>query len=232
MGRFMAILKAPFFETEPEKTRDAGMLNVILLSSFLGAVLYLPFTDKDRFPYVVIAALVILAAWLTMRKGHVRFASLGFLFCISAVFFAAIYTHGGVRAPAYAGLTALIVFAGLLQGWKAAMAMAAISVFYGLALLQAEALGFISGSVRYTSRSYLLINSLFFIIAGLGLTLALRLVYSALEQANLEVTERRRAEGEITLRLQELTAIHRAAQQLEKCKDFWYTIRRANAAHF
>jgi len=195
--RIVGYFVSPIFAGDEGKTRVASLLNVVVLSSLVGAVLYVLNAPFERIPYIILAIGVILSVWLVMKRGYIRVASVVVVMGLLAVFGVAIFTGGGLRAPAYSGLTIVILLAGLLLGWGTAMGIAIFSVSYGILLLIADALGMSPKPTSYSYISLWIIESTFFVMAGTLLTLALRLTEDAFRRANKELAERKQAEAEL-----------------------------------
>ncbi len=192
-------LVPPVFADDEEKTRVASLLNVIVLASLTGAVFYLPFAQFERIPYILVAIAVIVSVWLVMKHGYIRAASVAMVLGLLAVFVVVVYTGGGLRAPAYSGLMIVILFAGLLLGWRAAVNVALFNILYGIFLLSLDSLGMFppAGGQAYTNFALWVIESIFFVMLGTLLTLALRMIEAAFGRARQELTERKQAEAEL-----------------------------------
>src|SRR5688572_5613958 len=169
-------LAPPVFADDPEKTRNAYLLNFITVTSLLNALIFMPFAPAARIPYFGLAIGVILAIWFIMRRGYIKAASIAIVAGISLVIVVGAITSGGVRAPGYGAFTVVILFAGLLLGWKAAVGMTMISILCGGLLIAAEALGLLPEPFQYNSNAYWLIGSIYFIMSGAMLMMALRMM--------------------------------------------------------
>ncbi len=217
--KFLIIFTAPTFEEDEGKTRIARLLNVIVLSSLLAALLYLPFTSLERTPYIVLAIGLILMVWLAMKRGFIRFASIVLVVGISAVFVVSIFTNGGVQAPEFSGLIIVILFAGILIGWKTAIAMMMLSILYGMLLLGADSLGWLPAAPVYGRVYYWILESILLLMAGVMLTLSLRLVNNALSRVNRELEERKRAEEQILQMKRLYATLSQVNQTIVRVKD-------------
>ncbi|HLF75284.1 MAG TPA: PAS domain-containing protein, partial [Anaerolineales bacterium] len=185
------------FAGHEEKTRKAYLLNVMTLSSIPGILLYVLLAPTERLAYVGFAAGVILIAWLAMRRGYVRPASVllvGGIFCILVI---SVFTGGGVRAPAYSGFLVVILLAGLLLGWKSALSAALLSILYGVILIQADSRGLLPDPFNYSSNTYVALNGIFFTITGAIFVLLHQTVEEALRRVKNELDERIHAEQDL-----------------------------------
>ena len=194
MKRIIHFFAPPVFADDEEKTRNAYLLNFIAVASFLSALIFMPFVPAERILYFSLAIGAILAIWLIMRRGYIRVASMVMVAGLSIVIVVGAATSGGVRAPGYGAFTVVILFAGLLLGWKVAIGMTFISILCGGALLEAEALGLLPEPFRYDSGAHWMIDSAYFIACGAMLTMAFRMMEGALSRAKRELSERKQAE--------------------------------------
>jgi len=222
LKRIMHFLSPPVFADDEEKTRNAYLLNVIAIASFLGALLYGLMAPVERLPHIGLAIGVILTAWLELRRGYVRTAAIVMVTGISAVFVISVFTDGGVRAPAYGGFFVAILLAGLLLGWKAALSVTMFSILYGMILLQAEARGLLPEPLKYSSKDYLIINGVLFTMTAAIFIMSLRILNAALRRASSELAERKRIETDLLKRESILEVTARNAELLLKASD-WRT---------
>ena len=195
--RIKHFLAPPVFAGNEEKTRNAYLLNVITICLLVGALLYSPLASTERLPYVGIAVIMILTAWLTMRRGYVRSASIALVAGIFLILVISVFTGGGLRAPGYSGFFALILLAGLLIGWKAAVGTALLSTLYGAILLQANSYGLLPELFYYSNNAYLIINGVLFILTGAFFILEHQRVEEALRRVKSELDERKHAEEDL-----------------------------------
>ena len=136
ISRLRRILAAPQF-ADSEKTQTAQYLNAILivgtlllgLRVFIGALENSGIVPNDWLLVGLIGALIGLLA--IMRRGYVKAASvilLGMLF-VAMAYIAS--TADGIFDGSFAALMALVIMAGLLLGWQAALVMAALGSIAG-----------------------------------------------------------------------------------------------------
>ncbi|HEX9839645.1 MAG TPA: GAF domain-containing protein [Anaerolineales bacterium] len=195
--RIKHYLAPPVFANDEEKTRSASLLNVIAFSFLVAALLCIPLLSAERLPYIGLALIVILTTWLAMRRGYVRTASIALVAGIFLVLVISVFTGGGVRAPSYSGFFALILLAGLLLGWKAAVGTALLSILYGAILLQADSHSLLPELFNYSSNAYLIINGVLFIMTGAFFILAHQRLEDALRRVKRELDERKHAEEDL-----------------------------------
>jgi len=85
------------------------------------------------------------------------------------------FAYGGVRSPAYAALTVLMLIAGLLLGFRAGFLVATASFMGGLALIVLELRGWLAPlAVEASLSSFFISNIAFMVIALTTLYLAVR----------------------------------------------------------
>jgi len=216
IGRLLA---PPIFEDE-EKTRRAGLLNIILLAAFVIAsllTLAVPLlsvaqdTTQSKITVGAITAALLLAMWLIMRRGHVTLASVLLSSTMLVSTTIVVYFIGSIRAPLAANYIVCIVVAGLLVGSRAAIAFLSLSLLALLGLLQAETAGLLPSFQVSSGMSNWAVHAAVFGMIAVLLILTTRSINEALERTRRkesalakaneylkrEITERRRVEEEV-----------------------------------
>ncbi len=195
------LLSPPVFKGDDDKTYTASLLNIILLSILLGVVLYglaSPFVATAvvlRLLYVGSFTLVVVGLLVLTHRGHVRFVSVATVVSIWAILTPAAITSGGVRAPAFSGYIIAVISAGLLLGRRAALASALVCTLMGVLLLYAGSQGALPvPELEHDDVSLWLSQAVYFFVAAVLVTLALRRITRALERARREIAERLQAE--------------------------------------
>ncbi|HET9908279.1 MAG TPA: GAF domain-containing protein [Anaerolineales bacterium] len=220
--QILHFLAPPVFAEDEEKTQTASLLNVITISTFAAASLYGLFLPEDRILYAALAIIITLIVWLVMKGGYIQAASMFLVIGIFLVIAIAVITAGGVKAPEYGAFIVPILFAGLLLGWQASVAIAICSILYGAIVLQAESFSILPETAAYPSTAFWILYSLYFLLASNFLTLALRAVTRALQGTRKELTERIRIESDLYKREAILEAISKSAELLLKAPE-WRT---------
>jgi PAS domain S-box-containing protein len=218
--KIVHFLSPPVFADDEEKTRTANLLNVITVSSLFAVLSYGFIAPDERVIYAELATAVILVVWSVMQVGYIRAASItlvGGLFVVIALL---VIASGGVIAPEYGAFIVPILFAGLLLGWKVTLWTALCSIFFGAALLQAGSLALIPRPTNHAPIVFWIINSLYFVLASVFLTLALRMANDGLRGANSELSERQRIESDLRKRESILEVTARSAELLLKASDW------------
>jgi len=219
IARMRRLLAPPVFE-DAEKTRRAGLLNVILLAAFVIASLLTlatrllaaagPITSSKMTVGAVTAALA-LAMWFIMRRGHVTFASVLLSTILLVNTTIAICFIGSIRAPLAANYIVCIVVAGLLVGSRAAVVFFSLSLLALLGLLQAETAGLLPPVQTSSGLNNWAVHAAVFGMITVLLILTTRSINEALErtvreeralaEANAglqrEIAERKRVEEEV-----------------------------------
>lgn len=132
--RFKAFFAPPVFANDAEKTRIAGLLNIILLALIVIGLLAAAITLAVRGATVGVLATVVIAAfaslplWFMMRRGHVQLVSLILNILIFGMAVSSGYFAGTLRAPIISIFVLSVVLSGLLLGVRGLM------VFTGLVL--------------------------------------------------------------------------------------------------
>jgi PAS domain S-box-containing protein len=191
----------PIFPADEEKTRIAGLLHIILLGQIVGFGVYsalalvVPAISVRRFLIGVPIVLFAVVLLLVSRRGFVRPASAAYsagLWVISTVI---ILISGGVRAPAFSGYFIIVLIAGILLGWRAALGFAGLSLVTGVALLYATITNRLPVPyLTHTDLSTWATQTLFLLMATVVLSLARRSIDTAMQRVREELAERKRAE--------------------------------------
>lgn len=206
-AKIRSFFAPPVFQ-DPEKTRVAGLLNVIL-SAFvlvgglsLPGILFLPGASLMNQVLLATMVLVCLGLWFLLRRGYVRQAGLllvGFLFAGGVL---SVYAVGTIRDPVAAMLVLCIVVAGLLVGRRAAYVMSVLCPLALLALFWAETNGLLPNlSSQPAEPAEWFALSLVCIMVGVMLGLAVSSIERALAlaQAYASDLDAQRAQLQVVL---------------------------------
>lgn len=203
LDRLRAFLGAPIFPEDEEKTRVAGLLNPLLLGSFItvifGLVAALLFFTAKAAAGILLGFLflVALASKLLLQRGRVRQGSLLLLVALWIVASGAgvVSVNGN---PFVAVTVSLAVLAGLLLGRESALiVLVASSIFYlGLAILRGQGVSLPAVFPITNISTWVVLTMALVLVAG-PLTQALRGFQGSLERA-------RRANQELEARGQQL----------------------------
>ncbi|MFN3492566.1 MAG: sensor histidine kinase, partial [Anaerolineales bacterium] len=133
-----------------------------------------------------------------IRKGKLKLASVSLVGGLWVVLFTAAAFSGGVLAPGYNGLIITVLTAGIFLGRNWAYGIAALSVAAGGVLIYFDRQGIMALASAYTDATTMWIaQSVYIFIAASLLYYATQRISNALEQAELEIAERKKAEAQL-----------------------------------
>jgi len=230
--RIRHFLAAPVFEDE-DKTRVAGLLNVISLAVLPLSVVYgiaSLFIYPDPVPVLASIGAVILlglGALSLMRSGRVQLASVSLSFALWGIVTFGVFFFGGVRGPSFSGYFVVILIAGLLLGGRAGIAFAGLSVVAGLGILCAEINGVLPPSpIAITPASTWTLVTAMLILAAVLLYLATHSTNDAFKRARrnerdllAEIAERKRAEEALKTFVRQHAALFQLSADLAITRD-------------
>ncbi len=195
LNKLGSLFASPIFTDDEAKTRNASVLNTLLLSLILGLML-IGFVVQFKRPYVFILLLILtIAVWLIMHRGHVRLASFFIVAGLSILFTFIVPTTGGVRAVTYGGFLVVILLSGLLLGRRAAIAIALFAPLLGATMLGLDALGLWKAPASTASDLAIWISfTAYFLVTAAVLALALQLIDEGFRKAQTALAERMHAE--------------------------------------
>ncbi|MFN2220356.1 MAG: GAF domain-containing protein, partial [Anaerolineae bacterium] len=190
------LLKAPVFEGDDEKTRTAGLLNMLLLATLAtslvtASVAPLPFVQ----PLIAagVAGLIFLlglVSLILLRLGAVRAASVLYLVGMWVAFSALMFLSDGVNSSFAMAYITFTVAAGLLLGGWAAAVMAELSVLAGLVMFYAKTADLLPAPVLYMGPGPAWITLTANLVATVAvLYLATRAMSQALRRAQTSAAE-------------------------------------------
>jgi PAS domain S-box-containing protein len=184
------ILSPPVFDDEA-KTHQAFLLHAVLWSMVLVPIPYCAhalISGRPDLARVWIQALTgegvnVALIWM-MRRGHVRWASrlqVGALWLFMTV---TALTRSGVHSEAYqTGYCLVVVLAGMLLGFRIALAVGLLSALVGYLMLRAEVAGIMQFGPPESSASVWIVGGVLFPVIAVAQYLAQREVRRALRIA-------------------------------------------------
>jgi signal transduction histidine kinase len=218
-------IKAPVIEGDEDRSRAAVLLNIILWIFIAAASAYgllAPIDPDLRIRRLVIIGpffLTLLALKQFLNKGYVRqvgyvtVASLWLMFT-AAMFFGADYNN-----PAFMGYLIVVVCAGLILNWRAAIGWSIISILTSAIILILGQRGILNVSHGETPPfAFWTAQACYIIVTTLLLSQAIRKVDESLQKAQHEINERKHVEAEREKVIKELEAKN---AELER---FTYTV--------
>lgn len=196
-----------------EKARVRRSLGLILpigtAFSFLYGVFY-RWQNPDDFRHWFIFAVTAasLLCWAMVRTNYLRLSALLYAIMLWAIMSTAIYYSGGMQTFGQSGLILVIFVTGLLLGGRYALILMLLSIASLAWILRQEMLGLLS--------PYLVLDSLnsfvifvFYLIAGwFLLSMTMKDLRRALENASQELAERRQVEKRLSEQAEYLAALH------------------------
>lgn len=239
---YKTYLAPPVFEGDDEKTRIAGLLNLILLLVIISTSIMLPvmaFTTETvnilpLFILVLPFIAINISAYLIMRRGNVLLASYIFLAATGIGIFGSYAVSEPQSIGATLSLTILIAFTALLLDARALISLLVTIIVLTLIVTIAQTREWIAPLfiVDANPISNWLTISFVFAFTGLGLVLSSISLRRALEtsrasQAGLEKSNREldRLRKELEQRIVERTEdLERRAGQLEAVSSVARTI--------
>ncbi len=210
--RFLA---APRFADDEGKTRNAALLNTILVAVFaagIGGGLFIAALNPARMLFFSsvggLVAALSLALWFVMRSGYVKLTGV----LLSLMLWGAVTSlmctgGGGLRATVGAGYFLCIAVAGLLLGARAVTIFTALSALSTGVIFYAETSGWIPVSLSALAHATDLITLL--MILGL---MALLLHFAVQNTARM-FARARHDEQELSARNRELREIRASLEQ-------------------
>jgi signal transduction histidine kinase len=218
-------LAPPVFEGNVEKSRSATLLNIILWILILSASIYGMFAPIE--PALLFRrALIILpliAALLILKQlvnwGYVRATGMLIVFVLWLTFTTAMFFGADYNNPAYMGFLLVVVCAGLILNWRAAIGWSLFSILTSAVILLLGQFGVIPQSENSTpSLGFWIAQTLYILVSTLLISQAIRKIDEAFENARYELAERQRIEAEREKIIKELEAKN---AELER---FTYTV--------
>jgi len=196
-----------------EKARVRRSLSLILplgtAFSFLYGVFYRWQHPEDfRVWFIFAVTAASLLCWAMVRTNYLRLSALLYAILLWAIMSTAIYYSGGMQTFGQSGLILVIFVTGLLLGGRYALILMLLSITSLAWILRQEMLGLLS--------PYLVIDSVnsfvifvFYLVAGwFLLSMTMKDLRKALENASQELAERRQVEKRLSEQAEYLAALH------------------------
>lgn len=216
---------APGFEGDEEKTRVAALLNSILWIFIAAASLYGIFAPIDaEMVYRRTIIIVPFVAFLLVLKqlvnwGYVRLAGMLVVFSLWVMFTVAMLFGADYHNPAFMGYLVVVVCAGLILDWRAAIGWSLFSILTNAILLELGQKGILIPSDSVTPPlAFWTAQTVYILTSAFLLSQTLRKIDEARARARQELEERKRVELEREKVIKELEAKN---AELER---FTYTV--------
>lgn len=142
------ILTPPVFEGDPDKTRTARLLNVILWAYqaiWVLGILAMPIAENPLALIPILALMILLgfALLALVHSGRVRLAGGLFSFLLWMVGTGLLLVSDGLSTPMILGYAAVVIVAALLLGSRAAVAFAGLTIVAATGITMAKVGGFL-----------------------------------------------------------------------------------------
>jgi len=193
---------------------------LILSASVYG--LFAPI-EPDLFYRRSLIVLPLIVALLILKQmvnwGHVRHTGMILVSVLWLTFTTAMFFGADYNNPAYMGFLLVVVCAGLILNWRAAIGWSLFSILTSGVLLLLGQSGFIPPSdVSTPSLGFWIAQTLYILVCTLLISQSLRKIDEAFAKAQREIDERKRVEAERENIIKELEAKN---TELER---FTYTV--------
>jgi two-component system phosphate regulon sensor histidine kinase PhoR len=164
---------APEFSGAQAQVRQARILHTILVSLEFALVFQFGVTLlTGQTPLTRILPLLLVFPFLYLLRSRIRpqqsqRQSIILLIGMFILTYSQTFAYGGVRSPAYAALTVLVLLAGLLLGFRAGAIVAAVSFLGGLILVLLEANGVLAPIETEANLYMFFISSITYMVVAL-----------------------------------------------------------------
>ena len=193
LSAFLHWLQSPEFPEDENKTRIAFTLNAILLIGLGSALVYILFilvvaqAELKSLVFSLLPICFLLGLRYLLKRGAVFLASALLVFLSWLNLTIAAFVDGyGIRGTSLYGYILIVIVAGLLINWRAAVVFALANMASGLFLIYAENAGLLPPrTVTQTEFTIWSVNAVFSMSAAFILGIALRSLNQAFRRASL-----------------------------------------------
>jgi signal transduction histidine kinase len=230
-AKFKSWFAAPVFVDDEERTRLAGLLNMILTTSTLVAIVLIVggLIGGNLRPSAIVVigifGIITLGLRWMMRRGAVKIASL-LLILLLSLFTASVLAIGGtIRGPGLIYLVLANVMAGLLISRQAALVSAVANCLIVFGLIVAENSGWLPPPIN----SVTITQGIAF-AAGALLTVVLvnqatGNIGEALTRAHRELADRQHTETQLQQRAEEMFLLYQMGIALTSGQNLYHALR-------
>ena len=216
--RIRQFFAPPVFPDDEEKTRNARLLNNILLV-VMGLVMAFSIPALWMTPAIgrilleIMLALFALGMLMLMRRGHVNLAA----FLLSFILWAAVsygtYEAGGFRGSTMSAYFGILMIAGMLLGWQGGVLFGAASILVTGWMLYADTTGQMPPAAVYAT-----LGTFYYEFAAVvvGVTALMAMTINSLQQA---IQRARRGERELAIKVRETEDLAHQAQAASQFKS-------------
>jgi signal transduction histidine kinase len=196
-------LAPPSFEGDEEKARAATLLNIVLWILISGALLYGTFApiEPEATPrrLGILGPLVLILLFLKqlLNWGYVQSIGILLVFVLWLTFTAGMLFGADFNNPAFMGYLLVVVCAGLILNWRAAIWWSFLSIVTSAIVLVLGQMEILPPSDRTAPPfTFWLTQTLYILTSTILISQALRKIDEALAKSQREINERKRVEGE------------------------------------
>ena len=217
-------LGPPSFEGDEEKSRAAALLNLTLWIFIAAALAYGLFAPIEtdlrirRVEIIITFVFVMLLFKQMVNWGFVKFTGTLTVFALWLLITTAMFLGADYNNPAFMGYVVVVICAGLILRWQAAIGWGLFSILTSAILLILGQRGALPPSESSPPFAFWVAQTVYILVATLLISQSLRKIDEAFAQAQRELNERKRVEAEREKIIQELEAKN---AELER---FTYTV--------
>jgi signal transduction histidine kinase len=203
-------LGPPSFEGDEDKSRAAMLLNIVLWVLIAAALLYGIFAPirpelvVKRTLIIVPFVLALLLFKQLVNWGYVRSTGVLTVFAIWLLISGSMLTGADYNNPAFMGYLVVIVCAGLILNWRAALGWSLFSIFTSAVFLILGQNGVLPHSEPLPSFAFWAAQTVYILVSTLLISQSVRKIDEALAKAGRELNERKRVEAEHEKAIREL----------------------------
>jgi len=215
----------PVFTGDEDRTRVAALLNVIVWIFIVVSSLYgilAPIEPEMRYRRAIIIipfVLVMLALKQLINWGYTRLTGHLMVFFLWLMFTFSMFYGADYNNPAFMGYLLVVICAGLILSWRAAIAWSILSVLTNALIIYFGQIGLLPQSDTGTPPfAFWVAQTVYIISSTFLLSLTLRKIDEARAKAERELKERKRVEAEREKVIKELESKN---AELER---FTYTV--------
>jgi two-component system cell cycle sensor histidine kinase/response regulator CckA len=209
-------LFAPPIFADEEKTRQAALLNTLLLASLTILILYtiaqVFWLSRSNSLWIWVRFPMVLSTWFLLRRGYVRFACIFAVTSAWAVQMIVWARSSGAQSHGVAGVIVLVLMAGLLIDSRAAYVFATLSMAVSLTIVFGVSRSLLpQPPPSYSTTGALINQAVWSFLAAVILHLAMSSINQALKRAHDELAERKRVEAALRASEERFTKIFNAS---------------------
>ncbi len=217
--------KAPVIDGDEDRSRAAILLNLILWIFISASVAYGTFAPVQaefrvrRLIIILPFILVLLILKQFLNKGYVRATGHITVTSLWLMFTAAMFYGADYKNPAFMGYLVVVVCAGLILNWRAAIGWSIFSILTNAAILTLGQNGILNTSQGETPPlAFWTAQTVYIIVTTILLSQAIRKIDASFQKVQHEINERKHMEAEREIFIKELEVKN------EELERFTYTV--------